>query len=182
MEKQLEPDALLLARAMENEPDATGQVFAIFSPLVRTIAASYFLMGGDEEDLYQEGLIGLMQALRSFDAQKCDSFVKYAKICIHRSILSAIRFAARKKHEPLNSSVEIPDETPLSTGDPEETVLLREKMISLYSLIDVKLSEKEKSVLDLYIEGLSHKEIAARLSITPKAVENALTRIRNKFI
>ena len=182
MGKQSEPDAALLAGAMQNEPQATGQVFARFAPLVRTIAASYFLMGGDEEDLYQEGLIGLMQALRTYDAQKCDSFVKYAKICIHRSMLTAIKAAARKKHEPLNLSVQIPEDTTQSVGDPEERVLMREKLISLYAMIDVKLSEKEKSVLDLYVEGFSQKEIAAALSITPKAVDNALTRIRNKFI
>lgn len=182
MDTTIFSDPSLLLRARENEPEALAAIFGQMTGLVASIAASYYLAGGDQDDLLQEGFIGLLRAVRTYDSTRCDSFEKYAKICIHRSILSAIKSASRKKHAPLNDSVEISDQLPQQSANPEDLFVMRENLVSMYAMIDIKLTPLERSVLDLYVEGLSHKEIAARLSKNCKAVDNALSRIRNKLL
>ena len=175
-------DIELVRRAQAGDENAQAKVIRYFFPMVRKISRSYFIYGGDYEDIFQEGLIGLLGAIRSYDRAKSDNFVKYAKLCVNRSIMSAIKSAGRKKHLPLNSSVDITGETALSYDDPEETVIIRERLGAVNSKIDSRLSELEKNVLDLYLDGLSYKEISVRLGKSAKAVENAIWRIRNKLL
>ena len=103
------------------------------------------------------------------------------KICVHSKIIDAIKEANRKKHSPLNTAVGIDNVQVVSSMDPEKRFIVREQLLSVYSAIDFKLSDYEKRVLNLYIDGLSYKEIAARVGTSLKSVGNAISRIRHKL-
>jgi len=160
--------------------------------LVRACARPFFLAGGDSEDLTQEGMFGLISAIRQFDPENGASFRTYAEHCIKMRIISAIRSASRLKHFPLNDGLSleqlsedmsvpftaIPDSFQPS---PEELVLARESKEELYSAFKKYLSKLEIRVLDLYLDGISYQEIAQRISKDAKAVDNAVQRIRRKL-
>ena len=161
-----------------------------YSRLVRACARPFFLHGGDSEDLIQEGMLGLLSAIREFDAEKGASFKTYAEICIRNRIQSAIRSAARKKHAPLNDGVSLDDilsDESQSLGSqyyqrsPEEQVLARETEKEFISAYSRRLSKLEAQVLSLYLDGLSYQEMAVALGRDPKAVDNAVQRIRKKL-
>ena len=157
---------------------------------VRMCARPYFLIGGDSEDLIQEGMIGLLSAIREYEADKGASFRTYAQICIRNRIRSAVRSSQRRKNAPLNDGVPLDDvlsDESQSLGahyyarSPEEQVLAREtdkEFISAYSRC---LSKLEAEILDLYLDGLSYGEIAAASGHDVKAVDNAVQRIRRKL-
>ena len=170
-----------ISLAKKDDQDAFNEITKYFYPIIKNIASSYFIYGGDENDIIQEGFIGLYNAVRSYDDQKNDSFEKYAKICIHRSIITAIKSASRKKHSPLNDYIEIDKQDVISNDNPEKLVLNREKILLIYEKIDVELSDFEKSVLELFIDGYSYKEIAIKLKKPVKSVDNAIARIRSKL-
>ena len=157
--------------------------------VVRVCARPYFLAGGDSEDLIQEGMIGLLSAIREYDAGKNASFKTYAEICIHNRIKSAIRSAARKKNAPLNDGVsldEVLSDESQSLGQyfqrsPEEQVLARETEKEFISAYSRCLSKLEAEMLDLYLAGLSYQEMAAETGRDVKAVDNAVQRIRRKL-
>lgn len=158
--------------------------------LVRICARPYFLVGGDSEDLIQEGMLGLLSAIREYDRDKGASFKTYAEVCIHNRIQSAIRSAGRKKHAPLNDGVPLDDvlsDESKSQGSqyfqrsPEEQVLARETEKEFSSIYSRCLSKLEAQILDLYLDGLSYQEIAVAISRDPKAVDNAIQRIRRKL-
>ena len=162
-----------------------------YSRLVRTCARPYFLIGGDSEDLTQEGMIGLMNAVREYDASKAASFRTFAETCIRNRLYSALRSAAGDKHLPLNQSV--PLDTPffdsnsytsgtgnLAERNPEDFLIDREHAQSLLTGVRKQLSEFEAKILGYYLDGLSCREIAETVGKPPKSVDNAVQRIRRK--
>ena len=183
-------DEELAALAAERVSGAEEALAERYVQLVRACARPYFLQGGDSEDLIQEGMLGLLSAIREFDASKGASFKTYAETCIRNRIQSAIRSASRKKHAPLNDGVPLDDflsdetqsqGTPYYQRSPEEQVLAREtekEFISTYSRL---LSRLELQVLNLFLEGLSYADMAEQLGRDIKAVDNAVQRIRKKL-
>lgn len=162
-----------------------------YSRLVRTCARPFFLIGGDSEDLTQEGMIGLIKAVREYDADKEASFRTFAEICIRNRLYSVLRAAARDKHSPLNQSVplDIPffDSNSYTSGtsdlaqrNPEDFLIDREYTKSLLSGFRKQLSEFEAKILGYYLDGLSCREIAETVGRSPKSVDNAVQRIRHK--
>ena len=157
--------------------------------LVRIITRPYFLAGGDHEDLLQEGMVGLVDAVRQYDAKRSSSFHTFAQWCIRNRILNAIKAASRRKHTPLNDYV--PLESPQfdesqypvfdTVRDPEELIIAKERLSEIIDAGSGLFSPLEHRVLELYLEGQSCGEIASRLGRTIKSVDNAIGRIRQKL-
>lgn len=175
-------DKNLFKNAKNGDETAMSELVSIFSPLIKSIAGSYYMCGGDGDDLYQLGLIGFSEAVKRYDSDKDVDFYKYAKICIHSKIIDAIKEANRKKHSPLNTAVDFEKVDVISSIDPETQVIVREQLLSVYSQMDIKLSDYEKQVINLYVDGLSYKEISERIGTTVKSVSNAISRIRSKLV
>ena len=158
-----------------------------YNRLVRICARPYFLAGGDSEDLIQEGMIGLISAIRSFQPEKETGFHTYAETCIQNRIRSAVRMAARDKYTPLNQSVsmttpEFSDEEPVVSGNPEDMLIDKEEWEKRKSALQDSLSSFEEVVLRLYLSGLSYIEIAEQTGKRLKSVDNAIQRIRHKAV
>ncbi len=157
--------------------------------VVRIHSRLLFLAGGDSEDLFQEGMMGLLSAVRKYRADKDSSFKTFAETCIRNRIHSAVRSASRKKHAPLNDGIPLDvlsDEsnspsTPFLQRDPEEQVLARESADEFFSTFSRCLSKFETVVLEHYLAGLSKTEIAFALNRDEKAIDNAVQRIRRKL-
>ena len=158
---------------------------------VRTCARPFFLAGGDSEDLTQEGMVGLIRAVREYDASKEASFRTFAETCIRNRLYSVLRAAARDKHKALNQSVSL--DTPefdshsytsgtnnLAQRNPEDFLIDREHTAALLSGVRKQLSEFEAKILGYYLDGLSCREIAQSVGKSPKSVDNAVQRIRRK--
>ena len=159
--------------------------------MVRACARPLFLAGGDGEDLIQEGMFGLIQAIREYDADKAASFHTYAEICIRNRLFSALRAASRGKHYPLNESISLDtpffDSSSYTAGtldpshtDPELLIAERDHVESLLESTRKHLSEFEAKILGYYLEGLSCHEIAKAVGKSPKSVDNAVQRVRRK--
>jgi len=191
-----EPDAWVVARAQRGEGEAAEHLLYKYRNLVRSKVKSYFLVGAEREDLLQVGMIGLWQAIIDFEPAKATSFPAFAKVCIHRHIITAIKAATRQKQLPLNTSLslEVPSEDEVYdwsmsdilhsdlTADPEELVLRREDSKQLEELLQRLLSEFEWQVLSGYQLGKSYREIADELRCKTKSVDNALARIKRKVL
>lgn len=186
-------DEVLCLQAASGNRIAEEELVLRYNRLVRICARPYFLAGGDSEDLIQEGMAGLLNAIREYVPSKGTSFRTYAKTCIRNRIISAIRAAARDKHTPLNHYVSF--ETPLLDGNsdsypfsvsrgpqqnPEDVFINREDERERLGTLKGQLSGFEANVLDLYLRGLSYVEIAVWTGRSPKAVDNAVQRIRRK--
>ena len=184
-------DEELCARSAAGDRGAEEALVTRYNRLVRKITRPYFLAGGDSDDLIQEGMLGLMKAVREFDGEKEASFRTFAEVCIRNRVYSVLRAATREKHSPLNQSISI--ETPFFdrnsyaalTGreahtDPEELMILQENRARDLVKINQQLSPLEGKVLSLYLDGLTFAEIARALDRPPKSVENAVQRIRRK--
>ena len=176
-------DLILLAKS--GDSNAQDTLLANHKDMVKKIARTFFIMGADFEDIVQEGMIGLFNAIRSYDTSKNASFETYAKLCITRQILNALKLASRKKHAPLNFYVPLePDGAPelnlTSEDTPESLLILKEDGQSIMSAIHNVLSELELMVLNLYLDGLSHAEIAQKLGKNEKSIDNAIGRTRKK--
>ena len=161
-----------------------------YARVVRMCARPYFLAGGDSEDLIQEGMLGLLSAIREYDEAKGATFKTYAETCIHNRIRSAVRSANRMKNAPLNDGVSLEDVlsdesqslgTNFYTRSPEEQVLARETENEFISAYSRCLSKLEANILRLYLDGLSYGEMAAASGRDVKAVDNAVQRIRRKL-
>ncbi len=151
--------------------------------LVRYQAKDMFLPGADQEDLIQEGMIGLYHAIRDYNSEKEASFSTFAKICIARKMYTAIESAQRLKHSPLNHYVPL-EQNPAkeeTVEDPQNMILEKENTKLLDELLTNQLSEFEKEVLDLYLQGIPTKVIAQRLKREEKATDNALQRLKAKL-
>lgn len=183
--EQLSDEELCLALQAGNT-DA-GDILAYrYRRLVRSCAHPYFLAGGDSEDLLQEGMFGLIKAMREFRADREASFQTFAEVCIRSRLCSVIRAARAGKHSPLNESVPlnallIDAQPQYSQLDPEDLLIDREKAAALLNQVRSQLSELEIRVLDLYLDGLSCGEIAATVGRPYKSVDNAVQRIRRKI-
>ena len=182
-------DEELQALAFDLHPGAEEALAERYVRLVRVCARPFFLSGGDSEDLIQEGMLGLLSAIREYDSDKGASFKTYAEVCIRNRIQSAIRSAARKKHAPLNDGIPLDEVlsddsqslgTQLYQRSPEEQVLARETEKEFIHAYSRNLSQMEAQILSLYLEGLSYREIAAMIGRDTKAVDNAVQRIRRK--
>ena len=185
-------DSQLQQLSASGDRTAEDALVSRYMQLVRACSRPFFLAGGESEDLIQEGMIGLISAVRQYDPQNGASFRTFAEICIKKRILSAIRSASRLKHFPLNDGVsleQLSEDTSLPFAaisdyiqpSPEELVLARESKEELYSAFRDRLSRLEIKVLDLYLDGLSYQNIAQRLGKDAKAVDNAVQRIRRKM-
>ena len=166
-----------------------------YKNFVKAKAKSYFLIGADKEDIYQEGMIGLYKAIRDFKADRLSSFRAFAEICVTRQIITAIKTATRQKHIPLNTYISLnkpiydeeSDRTLLDVlsgakiTDPEELVISREEVISIQNEIGEVLSELEMEVLMSYLDGKSYQEIACDLDRHAKSIDNALQRVKRKL-
>ncbi len=190
----MDTDEALCVRAVSGDRVAEEALVIRYNRLVRICARPYFLAGGDSEDLIQEGMVGLLAAIREYDPSKAAAFRTYAEVCIKNRLRSAVKAAARDKHTPLNNSV--PFEPPLFDGkgeqyayhapvrqleDPEEIFLSRESFRERMEALMGQLSGFEANVLRLYLNGLSYSEIAAEVKKSPKSVDNAVQRIRRKL-
>ncbi len=158
-------------------------------------AKSYFLIGADKEDIYQEGMIGLYKAIRDFKPDKLTSFKAFAELCVTRQIITAIKTATRQKHIPLNTYVSLnkpiyeeeSDRTLLDVlagfriTDPEELVISQEQMEHIEGEISKVLSDLELEVLTSYLDGKSYQEIACDLDRHAKSIDNALQRVKRKL-
>lgn len=159
--------------------------------LVRRKSHALFLLGGDTDDLIQEGMIRLFKAVRDYDESQ-SSFYHFAELCISRQIYTAIEAATRKKHGPLNSYVSLshgpedPEELPINENltvrnrDPEQIFIDRENVDLFLKKINEHLSRMERQVLDLYLEGMNYRQIAREMDKPEKSIDNALQRIRGK--
>ncbi|MDF2836555.1 MAG: polymerase, sigma-24 subunit, subfamily [Paenibacillus sp.] len=166
-----------------------------YKNFVRAKARSYFLIGADREDIVQEGMIGLYKAIRDFKGDKLASFKAFAELCITRQIITAIKTATRQKHIPLNSYVSLDkpiydedsDRTLLDVicgtrvSDPEELIINQEEFIGLEDKMAEILSDLERKVLMLYLDGRSYQEIAVDLDRHVKSIDNALQRVKRKL-
>ena len=182
-------DEELSLRAAQGDPRAEETLVGRYGRLVRACARPLFLAGGDSEDLFQEGMLGLLSAIRGFDASRDASFRTFAEICVRRRLYSAVRAAQGDKHSPLNHSVSF--EPPLfdglnaylqsSTASPEDVIIGREELRERIDALKGQLSELEGKILPPYLSGLSCTEIARRVGRSPKTVDNAVQRIRRKI-
>ncbi|MBR3299188.1 MAG: RNA polymerase sporulation sigma factor SigH [Clostridia bacterium] len=189
-------DEALSALAKHGDKDAERLLIMRFMPLVRMKARPYFLIGADNADLLQEGSIGLFGAIRDFDNGRGTSFRSFAEVCIKNSIIAAVKSSTRKKHTPMNNYISLDkplseeDEASATFGDmlgaaaksPEELFISRESERRLVQKIAQKLTDFEKQVLALFLEGMSYKQIGEATGRTPKAADNALQRIKKKVL
>ena len=185
-------DEELVDRLHQGENEIMDYILEKYKPLVRKQTNALFLIGGENEDLIQEGMIGLFKAIRDYDDTKEATFFYFAQLCIKRQLASALEASNRKKHIPLNNYVSFSSdendngtalEATISQGveSPEQMVLEQEKVIEFKEQIRAELSKMEKEVLNLYLEGYNYTQIAKIMEKTPKSIDNALQRIRQKI-
>jgi RNA polymerase sporulation-specific sigma factor len=191
-------DLQLVVRARNGDQAALDALIRRYTGFVRLKASSYFLAGGDPEDLIQEGLIGLYKAVRDFRHDKETSFRSFAELCVTRQIITAIKTATRFKHSPLNtyvsfsntpagqdsdSDVTLGDALPgPSVDDPSICVISTEELQSLVFALGAGLSKLEADALKLYLEGSSYEEMAEELGCDTKTIDNALQRVKRKVL
>ena len=189
LEQQSDEALCILAAAGNRLAEET--LVTRYNRLVRTCARPFFLAGGDSEDMTQEGMVGLLKAVREYDAGKEASFRTFAEICIRSRLYSVLRASARDKQQPLNQSVSLDnfyfDSNPLTSGtsnlaqrNPEDFLIDREHTAALLSGVRKQLSEFEAKILGYYLDGLSCREIAKTVGRPLKSVDNAVQRIRRK--
>ena len=188
-------DEEVVLEAKRGNKQAQEYLINKYENFVKAKAKSYFLIGADKEDIYQEGMIGLYKAIRDFKADKLASFKAFAELCVTRQIITAIKTATRQKHIPLNTYISLnkpvydeeSDRTLMDVisgvkiTDPEELVVSREELLDIENEISQVLSELEMEVLMSYIEGKSYQEIACDLDRHAKSIDNALQRVKRKL-
>lgn len=185
-------DVQLQKLVVSGERSAEEELVKRYMQLVRACARPLFLAGGDSEDLIQEGMFGLLSAIRQYDPENGTSFKTFAEHCIKMRLFSAIKSASRMKHFPLNDGMSLEQlseesNSQLSAGIesfyrmPEDLILARESKEELYNALSNCLSKLESNVLDLYLDGLSYLDIASKLGKDTKSVDNAVQRIRHKL-
>ena len=190
-------DEELIRMLRNGNVEITDFIMEKYKNLVRKKARAMYLIGGDNDDLIQEGMIGLFKAIRDYREEREASFFHFADLCISRQIYSAVEMSRRKKHLPLNTYVSLYEDTSeggedgltlvealqsISDKNPEELLIDQEAAVSLEKRIDRSLSDFEKEVLDRYLAGNNYAQIAAALEKTPKSVDNALQRVKNKLM
>ncbi|OLN23136.1 RNA polymerase factor sigma-70 [Domibacillus antri] len=188
-------DEQLVELVHNGNSDALDYLIHKYRNFVRAKARSYFLIGADKEDIVQEGMIGLYKAVRDYRGDKLSTFKAFAELCITRQIITAIKTATRQKHIPLNSYVSLDkpiyDEesertlmdvlTGAKVTDPEELIINREQFSSIEGKVNELLSDLERQVLALYLDGRSYQEISEELNRHVKSIDNALQRVKRKL-
>jgi RNA polymerase sporulation-specific sigma factor len=191
------PDEQLIRRLREGESAIMDYIISKYKYLVIRAAKAIYLIGGENDDLIQEGMIGLFKAVRDFDTNQETSFYSFAELCISRQMYTAIKLSQRQKHMPLNSYVSLYDikktdyddkQAPLieqleteSNSNPEELFLDKERMQMLVEQLNERLSDMERRVLHLHLQGEDYRSIATLLEKSPKSIDNALQRIKQKI-
>lgn len=182
-------DEYYVIRAQNGDNQALDHIIRKYKSLVRSRAHSYYIMGSDKEDIIQEGMIGLYKAVRDFDNRA--SFKNFASICITRQIITAVKNATRKKHMPLNSYISLNasyNEEVIEScledinSNPEDLILNKENDSDVEKVMSKVLSDFEKQVLKLYIDGKKYYEIANILGKDSKAIDNAIQRVKKKMV
>lgn len=197
LKKLSEEEIILIAQNRNDE--AMTYLMEKYKGLVRQKVRTLFLIGGDKDDLVQEGMIGLYKAICDYSPEKDASFRTFADLCISRQVYTAIKISNRMKNQPLNSYISIyspaySDENVLADGDfmidneirteqlnPEEIIIDRENVSRIEKNLFAYLSEMETKVLELYLDGMTYQEIAVYMDKSPKSIDNALQRIKNKL-
>lgn len=188
-------DEEIVTDAKKGDKQAQEYLITKYENFVKAKAKSYFLIGADKEDIFQEGMIGFYKAIRDFKADKLSSFKAFAELCVTRQIITAIKTATRQKHIPLNTYVSLnkpiydedSDRTLLDVlsesrvADPEELIISREQLNHIYKEIGEVLSGLELEVLLSYLDGKSYQEIACDLDRHAKSIDNALQRVKRKL-
>lgn len=188
-------DERLLELYRSGDQEALEQLLEKYKNMVRSKTRTYFLIGADQEDLAQEGMIGLFKAIRYYDPHKEAGFYSFAELCITRQMITAVKSANRQKHQPLNAYVSLNksvygdnEETDRAqmlageqSGDPESLLIIQENLDKIYGEIETRLSQLEKRVLRAYLDGGSYVQIAQELGLPAKSVDNALQRIKKKL-
>ena len=187
-------DWLLVEKAQQGDENAVNELLKKYKNLVNKLSRSYFLIGGDIEDIVQEGMIGLYHAILHFSPDKKVTFKNFAGICIKHQIQNAIKVASSEKNKVLSSALSITDEVlseeeedkielelPSDLPSPYDTILEKEKIVEMKSLVQKVLSPLERKILSLYLGGYNYSEIAAMANISKKSVDNGLSRIKNKL-
>jgi RNA polymerase sporulation-specific sigma factor len=188
-------DGYLIALAKQGNAAAYDAIVRRYYGFVRLKASSYFLAGGDSDDLIQEGLVGLYKAVRDYRTDRESSFRNFAELCITRQIITAVKTATRNKHTPLNQYVSFSSSATASAEgeptldevipgspvhDPVNQVISSEELRALVACISTALSELESRVLALYLDGYSYEEVGRRIGCDCKTVDNALQRVKRK--
>lgn len=188
-------DEEVVDEAKKGDCRAQEYLISKYESFVKAKAKSYFLIGADKEDIYQEGMIGLYKAIRDFKADKLTSFKAFAEICVTRQIITAIKTATRQKHIPLNTYISLnkpiyeedSDRTlidvlsELKITDPEELIIGKEQIKHIEGEMAKVLSDLEMEVLQSYLDGKSYQEIACDLDRQAKSIDNALQRVKRKL-
>ena len=187
-----EDERELLLRCQQGDNDATEEMLNRYKNMVRSKATALYLVGADKEDLIQEGMIGLLRAIRSYDPAKAVSFRAFAETCVRNRLYSVLRSANSEKQAALNQSVSFdtpffdgnsiaPDVPRYASSNPEDLVIDEERVSALFAGIQKQLSALEGIVLGYYLKGYSCREIAQILRRSPKSVDNAVQRLRRKI-
>lgn len=190
-----ETEEEVVVKAKNGDVRAQEYIISKYENFVKSKAKSYFLIGADKEDIYQEGMIGLYKAIRDFNYQKSTSFKAFAELCVTRQIITAIKTATRQKHIPLNTYISlnkpVSDEesdrtlldiiSSITITDPEELIISQEQKEFIEAEIEKVLSDLEIQVLQSYLDGKSYQEIACDLDRHSKSIDNALQRVKKKL-
>lgn len=186
-------DEELVYKAKLDDENAENELLELYKGLVVKIARSYFILGGEMEDIVQEGMIGLYKAIKGYNNAKNTTFKTFATMCIKHQIQSAIKVANAKKNSPLSNSVSLQSFSENSDDDdflpanlifqvsPDEKVINKEDYRNLLENIKKMLSEKELQVLKYYLKGYTYKEISNILGTSEKSIDNSLSRIKSKL-
>jgi RNA polymerase sporulation-specific sigma factor len=188
-------DEDVIVAAQNGDYEAQEYLMSKYQNFVKTKSKSYFLIGADKEDIYQEGMIGLYKSIRDFNPEKLTSFKAFAEICVTRPIITAIKTATRQKHIPLNTYISLNKPiyeeesdrtlidiiTTLKVSDPEELIISKEELKYIENEIGEVLSSLEMRVLLSYLDGKSYQEIACDLDREAKSIDNALQRVKRKL-
>ena len=184
-------DEELIEKLRQGEDDITDYILEKYKPLVRKKTTAMYLIGGETEDLIQEGMIGLFKAIRDYKPDKDASFYHFAELCINRQLYSALEASNRKKHQPLNSYISLseqehPDAVAAELlvdkeSGPEQTVIEQEVWEEYKKRLAQNLSRMENQVLQYYLDGNHYIQIAEMMGKSPKSIDNALQRIRQKI-
>ena len=181
-------DEELIERLRDGEQELEDYLMEKYKGMVLKKAHAMFIVGGEGEDLIQEGMIGLFRALRDYQPGKSATFATFANLCVERQIYKAIEMSGRLKNKPLNSYISLSEEeSPILDSlafeqqDPEAIVIDRENVNVMQEKIRQHLSRFETRVLDSYLEGMTYTQIAEAMGKSPKSIDNALQRIRGKI-
>ena len=182
-------DEELISRFKNGESEILDYLMEKYKNMVRKKARTMFLIGGENDDLIQEGMIGLFKAVRDYQPDRDAAFQTFASICVDRQIYNAIQSSNRQKHQPLNSYISLSEqdvENEEHLGDnwgenPESIIIDQENVQDLEQEITATLSPMENQVLEYYLAGNGYGEIAQIMGKTPKSIDNALQRIRTKI-